>query len=415
MTRVIHTGDTHIGYRQYHSTRRRQDFIDAFECVVTDAIADDVDAVVHAGDLFHDSRPELSDIVETVSILRKLASHSIPFLGVVGNHESTRNRQWLDLFEDIGLAIRLDASGTVVGDVTFYGLDYVPVSRRDQLSYQFATPSTESTALVSHGLFEPFAHADWETEAVLAESTVDFDVLLLGDNHVPDRAQVSDTWVTYCGSTERASATEREQRGYNVVTFDGEVRIARRQIAETRDFVFIDLDLQSGQGTQFVIDEVTSFDLTDAVTIVTISGDGDDVIPARVEEAAKANGALIVRLTDSREHEDEAVPRARFSDPDAAVDDRISELPLTGAGLLIDDIVRDDSIPESSVRRRTRSRIETLLEELPSEFDRHRSEQRISPSTEATTKASDSTDDSDIPDTPSQQQSESGQTSIGEF
>jgi DNA repair exonuclease SbcCD nuclease subunit len=30
MTRVIHTGDTHIGYSQYHSPVRRQDFLDAF-------------------------------------------------------------------------------------------------------------------------------------------------------------------------------------------------------------------------------------------------------------------------------------------------------------------------------------------------------------------------------------------------
>ncbi len=58
MTRVIHTGDTHIGYQQYHSPERRQDFLDAFERVVADALDGDVDAVVHAGDLYHDRRPD---------------------------------------------------------------------------------------------------------------------------------------------------------------------------------------------------------------------------------------------------------------------------------------------------------------------------------------------------------------------
>ena len=30
MTRVIHTGDTHLGYRQYHRPERKADFLDAF-------------------------------------------------------------------------------------------------------------------------------------------------------------------------------------------------------------------------------------------------------------------------------------------------------------------------------------------------------------------------------------------------
>jgi muconate cycloisomerase len=38
MTRVIHTGDTHLGYRQYHSPERRRDFLDAFRQVVEDGI-----------------------------------------------------------------------------------------------------------------------------------------------------------------------------------------------------------------------------------------------------------------------------------------------------------------------------------------------------------------------------------------
>ncbi|MFB6372124.1 MAG: putative bifunctional diguanylate cyclase/phosphodiesterase, partial [Bradymonadaceae bacterium] len=37
-----------------------------------------------------------------------------PFLAIVGNHEGTRDAQWLDLFETLGLAERLDDSGRVV-------------------------------------------------------------------------------------------------------------------------------------------------------------------------------------------------------------------------------------------------------------------------------------------------------------
>jgi len=211
MTRVIHTGDTHMGYTQYHSPVRRQDFLDAFAAVIDDAIEGEVDAVVHAGDLFHDRRPELTDLMGTISILRRLDDAGVPFLAVVGNHESTRGGQWLDLFERLGLATRLGDDPTVVGDTSFYGLDHVPVSRRDDLDYAFDDHDADYAALVAHGLFEPFGYADWDTETVLTESDVDFDAMLLGDNHTPDVAKVDGTWVTYPGSTERASA--RSARG----------------------------------------------------------------------------------------------------------------------------------------------------------------------------------------------------------
>ena len=47
MTRVIHTGDTHLGYRQYHRPERRGDFLEGFQQVAADAVEEGVDAVVH--------------------------------------------------------------------------------------------------------------------------------------------------------------------------------------------------------------------------------------------------------------------------------------------------------------------------------------------------------------------------------
>ncbi|MDD4248839.1 MAG: metallophosphoesterase, partial [Methanosarcina sp.] len=58
-TRILHTADTHLGYRQYHNEVRRQDFFKAFEVVIQDAVDMQVDAVVHAGDLFDSRNPTL--------------------------------------------------------------------------------------------------------------------------------------------------------------------------------------------------------------------------------------------------------------------------------------------------------------------------------------------------------------------
>ncbi len=370
MTRVIHTADTHIGYRQYHSPERREDFLKAFDAVIADAIDLDVDAVVHAGDLFHDTRPNLDDLMETIRILRDLAEADIPFLGIVGNHERTRDRQWLDFIADLGLATRLDEAGTVVGDVTFYGLDWVPPGQRDRLAYTFDPPETDSAALVAHGLFEPFAHADWDTEGLLEAATVDFDAMLLGDNHTPDRAQVAGTWVTYPGSTERTGADEREERGYNLVTFDDDIRIGRRSIDGTRTFAFVDVSLAPGEGLDRVCERVRERDVADAVVVVRIDGEGEDVPPAAVEETGEDAGALLVRVIDTREMAESADrPAVHFADPDRAVVEAVDDLGLSSAGRMVDSIVRDRSIPDAGVRERVRDRVETLLGEAPEAFE----------------------------------------------
>ncbi len=377
MTRVIHTGDTHIGYQQYHSPERRADFIAAFEQVVDDAIEMDIDAVIHAGDLFHDRRPELPDLLGTLSALRRLAAADIPFLAVVGNHESTRGGQWLDLFERLDLATRLGSEPVVLGTVAFYGLDHVPESRRADLEYTYGSPpsATTHTSLVSHGLFTPFAHANWETETVLDESTVDFDAVLLGDNHVPGVEQIADTWVTYCGSTERASASEREGRGYNVVQFDSDtsgpagVDIRQRSLS-TRPFVFVRAELNAGEGSDHVREQVRQHDLDEAVCIVEICGDGEPVAPAGIEEFATDRGALIARVTDRREIETETELSVSFADPDAAVNEAIDDLGLSAAALDIDEAVRSATLADSNLRETVTQRLTEYIEDDPDAFAR---------------------------------------------
>ncbi|QKY21626.1 exonuclease SbcCD subunit D [Halolamina sp. CBA1230] len=368
MTRVIHTGDTHVGYQQYHSPERRADFRRAFDAVVDDAIEEDVDAVVHAGDLFHDRRPELPDLMAVLSALRRLDDADIPFLAVVGNHEATRTGEWLDLFEGTGLATRLDDTPEVVGDTAFYGLDWVPESRRDDLDYEFDSHDADHAALVSHGLFTPFEFGEWDTETVLEESTVAFDAMLLGDNHAPDTAEVSGTWVTYCGSTERASASEEDARGYNLVTFDGEVDIRRRSL-DTRPFAFVSVDLAEGEGVERVREQVRQHDLADAVCIVEITGEGEPVTPAAIEEAGEEEGALLVRVTDRREIEEEADIGVSFADPDEAVSERVSEMGLSTAARDVDETIRESKVADSNVREEVKNRVSDLLGDEPEAFE----------------------------------------------
>src|SRR6056297_2529259 len=365
MTRVIHTGDTHVGYRQYHSPERRDDFLAAFERVVDDAVEEGVDAVVHAGDLFHDRRPDLA---------------------VVGNHESTRGDQWLDLLETLGLATRLGDEPVVVGDAAFYGLDHVPLSKREDLEYEFADHDAEYATLVTHGLFQPFEFGNWDAAEVLTEASVEFDAMLLGDNHRPGKKRVADAWVTYCGSTERASADEREDRGYNIVRFDDDVSITRRGIP-TRDFAFVTVDLGEDEGIDRVRETIREHALEDAVALVTIEGEGGEVTPARVEEFALDQGALVARVNDRREVTPEDEQRGvSFADPDDAVRKRVREMGLSDAARELDETVRASKLADSNVRGAVEDRVDELVDEGVDAFD-------PAPADDATDEASAGSDD----------------------
>ncbi|MFC7142458.1 DNA double-strand break repair protein Mre11 [Halosimplex aquaticum] len=368
MTRVIHTGDTHLGYRQYHRPERKRDYLDAFRQVVDDAVADDVDAVVHAGDLFHDRRPTLDDIMGTLSVLRTLDDADVPFLAIVGNHEGKRDAQWLDLFESLGLATRLGPEPVAVGDTAFYGLDFVPRSRREGFEMDCDAHDRDHAALVTHGLFEPFDFGEWDPREIFDAADVEFDALLLGDNHHADTAEVDGTWVTYCGSTERTSTTERAERGYNLVTFDGDVDIRRRGL-DTREFVFVDLELGEGEGVERVRQRVDEYDIEDAVVVVTIDGEGEPVTPAAVEEFALERGALVARVTDRRETPEETEREVTFADPDDAVRERVRELGLSSAARSLDETVRASKIADSNVAEEVESQVADLVEAGdPAEF-----------------------------------------------
>ncbi|HEY5596274.1 MAG TPA: metallophosphoesterase, partial [Candidatus Bipolaricaulota bacterium] len=93
--RILHTADTHLGFRQYGLQERRDDFFKAFQQVVNVAIEKEVGAVVHAGDLFDNRFPTTEDLAEILGELSRLKACGIPFLGVTGNHDGKRGKQWL--------------------------------------------------------------------------------------------------------------------------------------------------------------------------------------------------------------------------------------------------------------------------------------------------------------------------------
>ena len=374
--RILHTADTHLGYRQYHNEVRRQDFFKAFETVIKDAVDMQVDAVVHAGDFFDSRNPTLEDLLDTMNILSRLRIANIPFFGIVGNHESKQSTQWLDLFEEMGLAIRLGKKPQLVGDVAIYGIDSVPKSKIPLYDYSGfeipeSLPEDCRKLLVMHQIVQPLPFADWDCAEVLANLPFKVDAILLGDYHEYEKKKEGETWIIYSGSTERNSASEKEPRSYSIITLSGDgLEISRRTIP-TRDFIFITAKLDGEENPyEQIFSTVNEHleEIPESVVFLDISGDSGSVLSfSEIEEYVLSKGALVVaKVNDSRTKEGvpEEVIKVAFTDPDRAVAEEIRRMSLNDGGLIVDEIIRSPDVPRSRVDEETENRLLGLVEAI---------------------------------------------------
>jgi DNA repair exonuclease SbcCD nuclease subunit len=384
MVTLLHTADTHLGY---HRPEREADFREAFYEVIEAAIARDVDAVVHAGDLFNSSRPGIEALSDALEGLKRLAAADIPFLSIVGNHDGTRDRQWLDVFASLGLATRLgergfsirsDGEGGEKSHVALYGLDHVEPGRRDRLEYDFdpaAATDVDATVLVAHGLFEPFPNGDWDARAICRQSSVEFDAILAGDDHTNQETIIDEgeTLLSYPGSTERTAADQREPRRFDLIDVSPAGGVERRSVVlDTREFVYVDIEMSEGDGVDRVLDAIGETEgetnLAEAVLIVTLTGGGERVSSGPIEERGLGRDALTVRVNDRRKFDEEMdeYGEVAFADPDRAVEQRRRTVGLSANGREVEELVREtDAVPDSNVTETVEARVREWLDDRP--------------------------------------------------
>lgn len=380
MAEILHTSDTHLGYTQYNLPEREEDFFDVFVQVIDDAIEKDVDAVVHAGDLFQSSRPDPSVLIPTIDELQRLDEADIPFLIVVGNHDETADEQWVDLLKKVGVAEHLGEDPIVIDNTAFYGLDYVSPARRTQLDYQFEEHNADYAALVAHGLMQPLSHSQWEAQEIIAQSNIQFDALLLGDDHKPNRTMVENTIMTYPGSTERTDTGQKADRGYNLVTFeedaynpedeDAHPVDVTREYLDTREFLYLEEELEEGDDVSVLRERIDNEDLEGTVTVLEVFGGGEPILHAPVEEYAEQAGALTLRFHDRRELEEEGYEaEVQFADPETAIEKRIREKGLSAPAYDLEKMVRRKDVPKSKMTQTAEDEIDDLIDDDPEQFD----------------------------------------------
>lgn len=240
----LHLSDVHLGYRQYGSDERFNDFGRAFLHAVEGAVETGVDFVLISGDLFHKSAIDPPTLLQAVAGLDRLRRADITTVAVVGNHDRARYRDhisWLDYLSERGYlallsptfaeeAIKLQPwdgeSGAYIdlNGVRVIGLPYLGASTnmvlRDLVDALAAEDSEgiEFTILMAHfGLEGEIPGLRGGVSYNLLQPLKEHvDYLALGHLHKPFQR---DGWVYNPGSLEACGMDESRWEGgsYHVV------------------------------------------------------------------------------------------------------------------------------------------------------------------------------------------------------
>lgn len=370
-TKILHVSDTHLGKKQYGSEIRRRDYSVAFDATIDIAINDDVDAVIHTGDLFDDRSPDTESVSNAFKSIKRLSDAGIPFLGIVGNHERKWNSQWLDIYENFENVHRLNTNPFVVNnEVSVYGYDSIRDNEWEEMEFDLKkTDDGNSIVLCMHELFVELMSpnkADRSVKSVINRLNIKPDLMPLGDYHSAVEQEVEGVPVFYAGATERTSAT-KEDPTVRILEFeDGAVKnnswrkVEGAKEGVPRPFYIISVNLtdstKRSQIRNRINETVTDNELNDSVIVINVEGSKESPISSsEIYEIMENMNVLVPYVSDKRTPEIMDLDSDNTSDPESInidemireeIDDDISNT----VEAVENNIVRDMTVSKSNIR-----------------------------------------------------------------
>lgn len=216
--RIAHMADTHLGFRRWAypdadgNNQRESDVYRVFDQAIAQMIERQVDAVIHAGDLFEAYHPPTRALEVALDGFARLRDAGIPVVAIPGNHSTPRTTTAAHVFgllERFGVKTIWREPGTVrVGDMAVTGVPHErdPDALRDHVRAARPDPRAKFNVLLLHAGTEGLAGAGdrescaIELEPEMLDEGADFDYMALGHLHSYDRPTPN---ACYAGSLER--------------------------------------------------------------------------------------------------------------------------------------------------------------------------------------------------------------------
>lgn len=253
MYKVFHFGDTHLGRKHPSkiSKERVESSITSFRYCIEKAVEEDVDFVIHAGDVFDTVYPWHTVIESAREELQKLEEAEIPMYCIRGNHDRSfgqgRSLKGLAIEHLTSDYVKLidpqaaefPENGYIDHDekIRIYGLGY-HASRTQEILRDFNPESGKFNFLLLHDFIDGVTRSYSENTAkadMIAGKDVDY--VAIGHDHQPNPEQrIGSTVFSATGGTvDYDFNTTSFGKTYNILHLDpedGEVELENREIPQ---------------------------------------------------------------------------------------------------------------------------------------------------------------------------------------
>ncbi len=280
--KIAHLSDNHLGYSQYNLVERKKDFVKAFEQAVDRIIEEDAEIVLHTGDLFESSQPDMSSLSIVIKAFKKLKENGIPVVAILGNHDRVLRKGKLPphkILEELGL-LTLITGGTGVGsrvvkDLFIAGIDFMPKPYIEHLLQErvFEKLSEKASAYSSslfmfHQALDIYLPYENAFELSFSDLPTGFSYYGGGHIHIFAKEKIGEGFFSYAGATEYRSVKEAALRNRGLNIFDiSEKTLKRVKLDNLREFYQFDIREGEEAKLEYIYEEIAESSIPPVVTL----------------------------------------------------------------------------------------------------------------------------------------------------
>jgi DNA repair exonuclease SbcCD ATPase subunit/DNA repair exonuclease SbcCD nuclease subunit len=249
--KIYHIADVHIRNLQRHSEYR--EVFDRLYKYISDTKTDD-SIIVLAGDIVHAKTDMTPEVIEMTQTFLKSLSNLLPTILIPGNHDANLNNP-----------SRLDALSPIVNALNHPNLHYLKddgVWKMGEISFSHSSVFGDSKEIIPasevsgdfkialyHGPVDKVKteHGfEIQNKNVNVESFNDYDLVLLGDIHVPNQSLNSEGTIKYCGSTIMQNHSEAKYPEHGILVWDVYSKTSEF-VPIQNDYGYVTVDVENGK------------------------------------------------------------------------------------------------------------------------------------------------------------------------
>ena len=249
--KIYHIADVHIRNLKRHK-EYREVFETLYEYIKSTKTDDSV--IVLCGDIVHAKTDMTPEVIEMTQTFLKNLSDMLPTILIPGNHDANLNNP-----------SRLDALSPIVNALNHSNLHYMKddgVWKMGGISFSHSSVFGESKEIIPseevHGEYKiALYHApvdkvkteygfQLENKNVKVDSFDGYDLVLLGDIHVPNQSLNDEGTIKYCGSTIMQNHAEAKYPDHGILVWDVDTKESEF-VPIHNDYGYVTIDVEDGK------------------------------------------------------------------------------------------------------------------------------------------------------------------------